>query len=91
MSIICDEIKDVKNHCESQIPGSKIIACVPSMIRVDIKYDVILADSFNFISIDIFIFSGYKIHVNHNSFCYRNVDFYVFDCVFSSFTYTVKL
>lgn len=38
MSIISDEIKDVKTHCESQIPGSKIVACVPSMIRVDIRF-----------------------------------------------------
>ncbi|XP_042903554.1 uncharacterized protein [Parasteatoda tepidariorum] len=37
MSIIHDELQDVKNHCESQIPGSKIIACVRSMVRVDIK------------------------------------------------------
>lgn len=37
MSIIYDEIQDVKNHCESQIPGSKIVACVPSMIRIDIR------------------------------------------------------
>jgi len=37
MSIICNEIQDVKKHCESQVLGSKIIACVPSMIRVDIK------------------------------------------------------
>ncbi|GIY37842.1 uncharacterized protein CDAR_234851 [Caerostris darwini] len=37
MNIIHDELKDIKNHCESQIPGSKVIACVPSMVRVDLR------------------------------------------------------
>ncbi|KAG8181847.1 hypothetical protein JTE90_003994 [Oedothorax gibbosus] len=37
MSIISEELKDVKTHCESQIPGSKIVACVTSMVRVDLR------------------------------------------------------
>ncbi|KFM61994.1 hypothetical protein X975_01440, partial [Stegodyphus mimosarum] len=37
MNIIYDELQDVKKHCESQIVGTKIVACVPSMVRVDIR------------------------------------------------------
>ncbi|XP_054716579.1 uncharacterized protein LOC129226027 isoform X2 [Uloborus diversus] len=37
MSKISDELEDVKTHCESQIQGSKIVTCVPSMVRVDIR------------------------------------------------------
>jgi len=34
MSLIDDELKDIRDHCETHIEGSKIIACVPSMVRV---------------------------------------------------------
>ncbi|XP_013780599.1 uncharacterized protein LOC106464969 isoform X2 [Limulus polyphemus] len=37
MSLITNELQDVKSHCEDQIEGSKVITCVPSMVRVEIK------------------------------------------------------
>lgn len=37
MSIISFEIEEVQKICENVIPNSKIIACNPSLVRIDIK------------------------------------------------------
>lgn len=37
MGLIEDELSEVKQLCERRIHGSKLVACVPSMIRVEIK------------------------------------------------------
>lgn len=36
MDLIQHELVDIRTHCESQIPGSKLITCVQAMVRVDI-------------------------------------------------------
>lgn len=37
MGFIEDELEEVKKLCENVVTGSKLISCVPSMIRVEIK------------------------------------------------------
>jgi len=37
MGIIEDELSELKRCCEDKIPGSKVIAAVPAMIRVEIE------------------------------------------------------
>ena len=38
MTIIEDELSELKKCCENVIPDSKLVACVPAMIRVEIRY-----------------------------------------------------
>ena len=40
MTIIEDELSELRRCCENVIPDSKVIACVPAMIRVEIRYDI---------------------------------------------------
>lgn len=37
MGIIEDELCELKRCCENQIPDSKLVACVPAMIRVELR------------------------------------------------------
>lgn len=39
MGIIDDELQEVKKLCEHVVPGSRLVSCVPSMVRVEIKYE----------------------------------------------------
>ena len=36
MDIIEAELSELKRVCEAQIPDSKLVACVPAMVRVEI-------------------------------------------------------
>ena len=38
MTIIDDELDEIRRCCENVIPDSKVVACVPAMIRVEIRY-----------------------------------------------------
>ena len=37
MGIIEEELAELKNSVEQQISDSKLVACVPAMIRVELK------------------------------------------------------
>lgn len=37
MGLIQDELSEVKRLCEHVIPGCKLISCVPSMVRTEIR------------------------------------------------------
>lgn len=37
MTIIDDELDEIRRCCENVIPDSKVVACVPAMIRVEIR------------------------------------------------------
>ncbi len=37
MGVIEDEIQELKKCCENVIPDSKLVACVPAMIRVELR------------------------------------------------------
>ena len=38
MGIIEDELSELKKCVEAQIPDSKLVSCVPAMIRVEVKW-----------------------------------------------------
>ena len=40
MTVIDDELQELKKCCENVIPDSKLIACVAAMIRVELKKSV---------------------------------------------------
>jgi len=37
MGVIEDELSEIKKCCETQVPGSKVIAAVPALIRIEIE------------------------------------------------------
>ena len=37
MGVIEDEIENLKRNCERVVPDSKLVTCVPSQIRVEIR------------------------------------------------------
>ena len=37
MTIIDDELQELKKCCENILPDSKLVACVPAMVRVELK------------------------------------------------------
>ena len=40
MTIIDDELDELKRCCENVVSDSKLVACVPAMIRVEIRFVV---------------------------------------------------
>lgn len=38
MGIIDDELKELRSLVERQVPDSKLEACVPAMVRVNIEW-----------------------------------------------------
>ena len=37
MDILQIELDDIKSNCENVVEGSKIIACVPAQVRIELK------------------------------------------------------
>ena len=37
MGIIEDELKEIKTCCENQIPGSKVVAAVKDLVRIELE------------------------------------------------------
>lgn len=37
MTVIDDELEELRKCCENVIPDSKLVACVHAMVRVEIK------------------------------------------------------
>jgi len=37
MGVIEDELSEIKKCCETQVPGSKVIAAVPALVRIEIE------------------------------------------------------
>ena len=37
MGVIEDELSEIKKCCETQVPGTKVIAAVPALVRIEIE------------------------------------------------------